>query len=183
MAKQGQHGVTLVEMATALCICGISVTAASGGLSSMLVKHRLEGVSAELATDLRFARSEAVARNSRVLITFFSNEQSSCYVIYTGAQDGCSCDGSGVTTCSAGAEELKTQRLTHDRRVRLIKQGITNYVGFDPTNGMVTPTLTAHAVADDRRTIKTIVNIMGRVKHCTPRDASERVPGYPTCLS
>lgn len=183
MGTKRQRGVTLVEAAATLCICGISATIAVGTLSTTLVKQRLAGVSAELATDLRYARSEAVARGQQVRIAFFTSEPASCYVIHTGPKGSCSCNSVGVTTCSADAQQLKTQHMAHDRRVRLIDRSIDNSIGFNPTNGTVTPTLTVNAIADDGRTISTIVNIMGRVKHCTPRNENERVSGYPICLT
>ncbi len=49
---------------------------------------------------------------------------------------------------------------------------------FDPVRGTTTPTATVRVVAADGRAIHQIVNIMGRVRACSPGGA---VSGYRAC--
>ncbi|MDB6002593.1 MAG: fimbrial assembly protein, partial [Rhizobacter sp.] len=68
----------------------------------------MEGVSSELATDLRYVRSEALARQIGVRLSLQSSSTGSCYVVHTGTAAGCRCLEPGGTHCDEGAEELKT---------------------------------------------------------------------------
>jgi len=49
---------------------------------------------------------------------------------------------------------------------------------FDSAKGTSTPTGTLRLVSADERAVHLVVNIMGRVRSCSPRAA---VPGYKAC--
>ena len=49
---------------------------------------------------------------------------------------------------------------------------------FDPNRGTVTPTGTLRVQLQSGQALHQVVNIMGRVRACSPAGA---VPGYPTC--
>jgi type IV fimbrial biogenesis protein FimT len=52
----------------------------------------------------------------------------------------------------------------------------TRSLTFDPVRGTVTPTATLRVEARDGRAIHQVVNLLGRVRSCSPlgRDAGER---------
>jgi type IV fimbrial biogenesis protein FimT len=51
-------------------------------------------------------------------------------------------------------------------------------MAFDPLHGTATPTATWRVIARDGRAIHHVVNVMGRVRSCSP-DAA--VPGHRAC--
>ena len=83
---KSQRGVTLIEAAVAMTLIAIAVSTAAPGFQGLVARKRLEGVAAQLATDLQTVRTEAVARNGPVRLSFHANAAGSCYVIHTGAR-------------------------------------------------------------------------------------------------
>jgi type IV fimbrial biogenesis protein FimT len=51
-------------------------------------------------------------------------------------------------------------------------------IAFDPTRGTSTPAGTVRFVATNGHVIHQVVNVMGRVRSCSPAGA---VPGYKAC--
>jgi type IV fimbrial biogenesis protein FimT len=135
-------------------------------------------VAAQLETDLQLARAEAVAAN-RVLRLSFGPDAAGCYVLHTGSAQACTCgtDALGVAaaTCSAGTQVLRVAALQDAPGVRL--QANVGSMAFEPQRGTVTPTATLRlANARDER-VHLVVNLMGRVRACTPSATA----GWPPC--
>ena len=63
-----QRGVTMIEACITLAIAGILAGSALPSFKESLDKRRVEGLSSEVGTDLRYARSEAVRRRAGVLL-------------------------------------------------------------------------------------------------------------------
>ena len=100
----------------------------------------------------------------------------SCYVLYTGAADACSCEGRGQTRCEAGARLLRLEEQAGSAGVLLVP--LQRSIIFDARKGTVTPTATVKVVAADGRAIHQVVNIMGRVRTCA---LAGSVGGLPAC--
>lgn len=165
MFKQAQRGLTLVEAGTATAIAAAALVTALPGFGDLLDARRAEGVAAELATDLRFARSEAVSRNAGVRVRLQGDADGTrCYVIHTGSAGACSCLDAGPPVCSGDAEPIKAVRFASDDRVQV--QANVGSMLFDPVRGTVTPTGTLTILAADGRQMRHVVNILGRVRSC-----------------
>ena len=171
-----QRGVTLVEACAVIAIAAILAAAAAPNMQGLIDGRRLEGAATELATDIQFARSEAVARNQPVRMSFHAGPDGSCYVIHTGAADLCNCDAPGSAVCSASAHQIKTTTLATTDRVAL--QANVGSVLFDPLHGTSTPTGTLRVIGRQGRAIHHVINVMGRVRSCSPLGA---MPGYRAC--
>lgn len=173
-----QRGLTLVELAVVGAITALLAGTAAPRLQGLLDGRRLEGAATQLATDLQFARSEAVSRNQAVRISFHADAASaaSCYVIHTGLAAQCSCGASGAASCSGGAQQIKTVRWTAVDRVSL--QANAGSMLFDPLHGTSTPTGTLRVIASDGRAVHHVVNVMGRIRSCSPQAA---MTGYRAC--
>lgn len=169
-----QRGVTLIECCATLAIVSILAGTALPSFDSMVKTRRLEGQAAEMAIDLRYVRSEAVARNEGVRVSFHNVSGGSCTIVHTGATADCSCDNYGVAQCTNGAVALKT--VFHAAGSGMSIQANVASMRFDPNNGTVTPTATVRVVAADGRAIHHVVNIMGRVRSCSPAGAMRGVP-------
>lgn len=171
-----QRGLTLIEACATLAIVSILAGTALPSFDSMLKTRRLEGKAAEMAIDLRYVRSEAVARNEGVRVSFHNTAGGTCTLIHTGATTDCSCDNSGVAQCTGAAVALKT--LFNAAASGTSIQANVASMRFDQNNGTVTPAATVRVVGADGRAIHHVVNIMGRVRSCSPGGA---VRGVVAC--
>jgi type IV fimbrial biogenesis protein FimT len=171
-----QRGLTLIEVCAVLAIASILVGAAVPSFDGLLKARRLEGKAAELANDLRYVRSEAVARNQGVRLSFHNLVGGTCTIIHTGAAVDCPCDSDGVARCINGAIALKT--VVHPVSEGVSVRANVASMHFDPSNGTVTPTATVRVVGADGRAIHHVVNIVGRVRSCSPAGA---MPGVRPC--
>ena len=171
-----QRGLTLIEICIVLAIVSILVGTALPSFDNLIKNRRLEGQAAELALDLRYVRSEAVARNEGVRVSFHTSAAGSCTLIHTGGATDCACDSQGVANCTNGASALKT--LFHRAGGGMSIQSNVASMRFDPNNGTVSPAATVRVSSDDGRTIHHVVNILGRVRSCSPGGI---VRGMPAC--
>jgi type IV fimbrial biogenesis protein FimT len=117
-----------------------------------------------------------VARNQPVRLSFFNSAEGSCYVVHTGLSTQCSCAASGPATCNGGALEIKTVQFAARDRIGL--QANTSSLLFDPLHGTSSPTATLRVQGMNGRAVHHVVNVMGRVRSCSPLNT---VPGYPAC--
>jgi type IV fimbrial biogenesis protein FimT len=174
-ASGRRAGFTLVE--TALCgtVAAVLVAILAPGFVQARERHRLLALAAQLATDLQWARSLAVARGTSVRITFEAGLGAGCYVIHTGPASACHCGDSGAAACTSAGQALQVFRLPLASSVQLSSN--TRSMLFDARQGTVTPTGTV-TISGSAGTIRQIVNILGRVRSCSPGGL---VSGYRDC--
>lgn len=175
-ARRAQAGLTLIECAITTAIMAIVVGMTVPAFTGARERHHLEGAAAQLETDLMLARSMAVARNEAVRMSFERTNTSSCYIVHTGAAGDCHCADNGSAVCSNGAEPLRSVR--YGAGVPLALQSNSRSVAFDPTKGTITPTATVRVTATSGVAIHQVINIMGRVRSCSPAPA---LAGYRPC--
>ena len=155
-----QRGVTMIEACITLAIAGILAGSALPSFTESLDKRKVEGISSEVGTDLRYARSEAVARDTGVRVSFHQG----CYVVHTGSRADCQCDGQGPAVCSGDAVALKT--VSASSGVQVVAN--VSSLRFDPINGTTSPTGTVCTVPANGRSVHHVVSLMGRVRTCSP---------------
>lgn len=173
-----QRGITLVEAMSTLAIVSIALGSALPHFGSLRQRAALSGAAAQIETDVQFARSQAVALNRTVHLSLREVAGRTCYMVHTGAAADCSCGeaGQGEARCGGGAELLRSVTLNANEDVQL--RSATRSLTFDPVKGTVTPTATLRVEARDGRAIHQVVNLLGRVRSCTPRGG---VPGERAC--
>ena len=171
----GQRGLTLIEAATVTGIVAVLVGVTLPSFHELVQRRQVEGVAAQLETDLHLARSEAVARNRSVRVSINSGDHGSCYVLHTGPAGGCVCDGGGGVVCAPEASAMRSAHQPADAGVRL--QSNVGALLFDATKGTVSPTGTLR-VQGGAGHLHLVVNIMGRARACTP---DGRIAGYRAC--
>lgn len=175
-AARRQCGITLIEACIVLAVTAIIATTAAPGMQDLIDTRRLQGAATLLATDVHFIRSEAVARNQPLRLSFHASPAGSCYVVHSGAADQCNCDASGPAQCSGDAREIKTVTVANAEHVSL--QTNVGSLLFDPLHGTSSPTGTLRLLGTRNRAIHHVINIMGRVRSCSPQAA---MPGYRAC--
>ena len=108
-------------------------------------------------------------------MSFTRTATSSCYVIHTGKAGSCSCATDGVAVCKPDASAMRSVRF--DTPAVQLQSNVTSMV-FDPIQGTVTPTATLRFNGKEKHAVNLVVNIMGRVRSCTP---TAGVSGYKPC--
>lgn len=176
-ARSRSRGFTLVELAVVLAIVSTLLGMVLPTLEQIRNRTHLRAAAAAVETDLQFARSAAVALNRVVYVAFSQSSAGSCYVMHTGGADAdCSCDAAGNPQCSGAGEVVRSALLEGRSGIRLTSN--SRQIGFEPLRGMVTPTATITAESRSGDRIAVVVNIMGRVRTCTPTASLE---GQPRC--
>lgn len=173
--KTRQRGVTLIEAAVTLAVTALAATTAAPGLQELIARKRLEGTAAQLATDLQTVRTESVARNAALRVSFHADAGGSCYLIHTGTKAQCSCSLAAPGACSGDAVLVKAVYLPAEQRVAV--GASAGSILFDPVHGTSTPAATAR-VTGVPGAIHHVVNVMGRVRSCSPEG---RIAGYRPC--
>jgi type IV fimbrial biogenesis protein FimT len=176
LSRRTARGVSLIEAMVVLAIVAVLLAAAAPSFPALLQRAHLEGVALQFETDVQHARSLAVARQQGVRIGFGQSGGQACYLLHTGAAGACTCAAPGAAVCTGDAEALRLVRVD-GRQAPALHANAASML-FDPVRGTTTPTATVRFVAADGRAIHQVVNIMGRVRACSPGGA---VAGYRAC--
>ena len=166
-ATHPARGLTLVEL---LCVLAISAVLLGGAwpmFTEMHARQALQAQAALLETDLHFARSQALASGQAVRLSVQAMDSgTTCYLVHTGPAHACRCSGGGLAVCGNGSRLLRLAEQGGPSGIALAP--VQRSILFDPGMGTVTPTATLRATDRDGRAVHQIINIMGRVRSCTP---------------
>lgn len=200
--RRASRAFTLIEAMIVVAIGAILVTLAAPSFVDYIAVQRLKGATAELVTDLQYARSEAISRGRNVWIRFrlpADGAPMSCYTLYTDSnslpndqRNRCDCTQPAGSRCASSATELKTVQITSGA-VRFVIDGSTlpPDMAFDPITGSMfvqpvdvsVPPPTSFAVESTlggTRTLRTRVTLAGRPSVCLPAGAAVS-GGYSAC--
>lgn len=169
-----QRGLSLVESLATLGLAAVITGLAAPNLRPLIDLKRLDGAATQLATDLQLARGEALARNRPVRLSLDAAQ--GCYLVHTGDAADCRCFAAAPAACVNGALAIRSGSWSADERITL--QTSNASLLFDPRHGTATPSATLRVVGADGRAIQHVVNVMGRLRTCSPLAA---VPGYRAC--
>lgn len=172
----GQRGVSLVECCIALALIGVLAGTAGPSLMESQRKHVLDGSAGEVATDLSYARSMATSHQEGVRVSFRTVVDGACMLVHTGSTSDCTCETGGIAQCGNGAVLVKANYFPASRGVALTANVAS--IRFDPVRGNATPTGTIHLTTATGQEVRHIVNIMGRVRSCSPAGSAK---GYKAC--
>ena len=173
--KAWQHGLSMIELAVVMAIVAVVAATAVPSFTALIDARRLDAAALRLAADVQFVRGEAVARNGTLRLSIRAGSDATCWIVHTGAPADCSC-AAAAAACSGEALAIKSVVLPNSERVAV--SGNVGSIAFDPLHGTSTPTGTLRLTGARGRAVHHIVNVLGRVRSCTPDGG---VPGYPTC--
>lgn len=161
------RGLSAVEMMCALTITLVLLSGSLPMVRDLRAGQALQATAALLETDIQLAKSEAAAGSMPVRLSIQSlTGGGSCYTVHTGAAQACRCQGGGQAQCDAGARLLRLAEQPGADTISL--SPVQRSILFDGGKGTVTPTATIKVTDRDGRAIHQIINIMGRVRTCTP---------------
>ena len=170
-------GLTFLELMVVVSVVAVLVAVAvSPPMRGMLARQHVEGMHAELLTDLRLARSEALQRSgssTSVAVTFGANADVSCYTIHVvvpGVVCDCTRAPGDVCLPAAPGQELKSALY---RRATGFSVAATSPSGpsvvFAPPKGLASPD---GLVIDVQGTLsgqlRTSLSALGVPRVCSP---------------
>lgn len=173
--RRDELGISLIETAIVVAVIAVVGAAALPSFAALLEGRRLESAATRLAADLQWVRGEAVARNRTLRLSVRAADGATCWIVHTGAAGDCACTPSGAV-CSGDAVALKWDVLGDAEHVAV--SGNVSSIVFDPLHGTSTPTGTLRLVGTHGRAVHHVVNVLGRVRSCSPDGL---VAGYPLC--
>lgn len=161
-ARCQSHGFTLVELCTAAAIGATLVSQAVPALGKLRQEQQLRARSDALASDLRFARSEADRLGESVFFRVSGKGANACYLLYTGTRNDCDC-ASGQAVCkTASSGVIKAQRLSSDQPLSLRSNAET--LEFQRRQSLVTQTGSIDLSLSNGTGIRQDIAITGRVR-------------------
>jgi prepilin-type N-terminal cleavage/methylation domain-containing protein len=180
MSGRTMLGFTIIELMTVMIIAAVLAVIAVPSFNNFAAKRRMEGVFAELHTDLQLARSEAVARSRAVRVTFGP----SCYVVHVAAAGSTTACTQTTETISAGDTRIKLLQLAAGTNATLSPQSSLTYVEFEPVRGAASWNGSGSAATIDAAStagawqLRAQTLVTGRVQLCSP---SGSIEGFATC--
>ena len=171
-----QRGFTLIEASMVLAVSAVLATSAAPSMQDMIAARRLDNAVGQLVNDIHLVRTAAIARNQALRLSFMPRTGGSCYAIHTSTPATAPARAPAPAVCGAGAREIKTVAIADSDHVSIVSNA--GSMLFDPMHGTSTPTGTVRIVGMNGREVRHIVNVMGRVRSCSPAPV---VPGYRAC--
>lgn len=185
-----QLGFTLIEALVTVTILGVLLAVTIPSALDWIIMQRVKASAAEMITDVRFARGEAIKRNVRVVMAFQSIAgNQSCYAVHTQyitTSGACLCSRGAGRSCDLGVDlfsdnlvELKTVSVPVSTSVDM---GASRSIIFAASNGIPETNALAFRVDFDghsSRQLRVVTNAAGRAQICAP--SGSRIVGYPVC--
>ncbi|MEY8878426.1 MAG: GspH/FimT family protein [Leptothrix sp. (in: b-proteobacteria)] len=175
------RGHTLVESLVAIALLAVLAAMAVPSLRGFLLRRQLDGASAQLQADLHLLRSTSVARNLALRLTLLSSAGGTCYLVHSGDVAQCDCRYGPATEaqgrCDGSAELLRAQAWPSAGSSLVVRANVAS-MRVDPRHGTVSPTGSIDLQVGDGPVLRHVVNILGRVRLCTPAAA---IGGIAAC--
>lgn len=160
------RGLSLIETMIVVTLISLGCTLAMPSLASLFDRQRLRGTAAEVASDLQWARSQALARNQALRYSIHTHAGGSCTIVHSGQREHCSCSDDGQASCVGDAQLYKASHWP--RRERVTVEANVGSLLFDPLLGTATPAGSIRIVHVNGPAITHVVNVLGRVRSCSP---------------
>lgn len=164
-SSRRQTGITMVEQLVALAVTAAAASTVLPAWDSFSQRRELESAAALLRTDIHHARSLATTQQRPVRLTTRLDTGGACYIVHTGQAAECTCDGSGAARCTGDAQLLRSA-VFPATGVLTLRSNVTSML-FDGSWGTVTPTGSLELSNLKGQTLRLVINVLGRVRHCT----------------
>lgn len=171
-------GVTKAEVLVVLLVVGILAALTLPSLAELLQRNRLKSATETLYASLQYAKSEAIKRNQRMILTFkiSSDGRTWCY----GVRENSACDCEQVGSCQIGGAETVVSSMDFpgvSMDPRISSPG-DRFV-FDSIRGTMYGTFGhVRLYSLTGKQTRVVVARIGRIRSCSPA-GSMNVVGYP----
>ena len=136
------HGFTMVELMITVVILAVLAAIAVPSMREFIARQRVESIARELATDLRYLRTQAIQRRFPVQIRFGSNTDMTCYVLFGFGSGSFNCNcartdslpACGDPAAAGASTEYKTVSIRRDRGVVLSAEPFS--LDLEGSNGL-----------------------------------------------
>jgi prepilin-type N-terminal cleavage/methylation domain-containing protein len=187
IGEQSRRGFTLIELLVAVVVVAVLLALAAPSFKNMILMQRLKGVTAQLVTDLQFARSEAAQRGVPVRMRFSVSSTQTCYVIFVGVGGDGGCDCKKATMCGSDSKAIRVVSALQSQLVTIDARFQNPELAFDPSTGsiMFSPSDTTQdlkdpfkisSAIDTPRTLQTQIKLSGRPAVCAPPGSTMSAP-------
>jgi type IV fimbrial biogenesis protein FimT len=187
-----QHGFTLIEMMITITILGILLAIAAPSFNRQIQQQRLKAAAESLASDLLFARNEAIRTNEATFFTLKVEADSSW------SQSVCALNGAPTCDCNS-ATSLNPDPAATPKECKLLFTKSSTWPNvtitdsskfdlafkFDPKNGMPRDTDDSKWADSGKKYLEFSnssnaliylgIGSSGRIKLCTSNDANKSV--------
>ena len=188
-------GVTLIELLVVIAVLCIVLAVGAPSIIGMINRHRVELAMEQLASDLAYARSEAIAHPSLggvsgvlVLVT----PSSQCYTLaYGGIMSQCNCSYGVGNACAgiagmSGAVELRTTQIPQTWQLNLTMPNnglgaLGNRWNYARLTGQVSPVNSPITISDHNNDASLQISVpssLSPARICSPQGT---IPGYAAC--
>jgi type IV fimbrial biogenesis protein FimT len=174
---------SLIELMVVVAVLAVTLTLAVGPFRDYILMQRLRSVQSQLVTDMAYARSEAISRDTFVQMRVQVTGDGTCYIIYSRTDSGsgnlCDCSANPGSRCGSDTSELKTVLLPSSESISIgVPTGQPALLTISPRTGgtsmvsvMESITVTNYMVEtqiDQVRRFRTTMTPQGRVQVCSP---------------
>ena len=174
--RRNSRGFTLIELCAGVGICAAVIGQAVPAMGKLHQEQKLRVTSEALATDLRFARSEAARLGDSVFFRVSGKGAGACYVLHTGAKNDCDCSGGKAVCMKQGSHVIKAEWLPTSQPVQISSNAET--MEFQHRQGLVTQTGSIELRLGGGSAIRQVVAITGRVRSCS---VGTKMASMPKC--
>lgn len=137
------NGFTLIEFLVVIAVLALLASMAAPSFTDQMARRRLQGAGTELATDLQFARAQAVSHRGTTTLT--TNTTGTGYAVVTA-------EGTKSVTLPSGVAVTPNTTVTYDYLRGMADADHVLSVSSSHTGG----------------TMDVLVSGVGRVKVCSP---------------
>ncbi|CAM3839887.1 GspH/FimT family pseudopilin [Roseateles saccharophilus] len=174
--RRSSRGFTLVELCVGLGIGAVLIGQALPAMNQMLQERALRAGAEALASDLRFARSEAARMSNSVHFRVSNKGANACYMLHTGARNDCDCAAGQAVCRTPGSEVIKAEWLPASQPLTLRSNAET--LTFQHRQGLVTQTGSIELKLASGSGVRQVIAITGRVRSCY---TGPRMAGMTKC--
>lgn len=166
--RSATRGLTLVDLLCVLAVTAVLMGGAMPGWQALKQSLLLRSVADTVETDIQYARTVAMTTDRTVRLAVQAHPAGgSCTLVHLGGSGSCSCDTHGQAVCTGDGEALRVseQRAIHGVTLTTVDKSLV----FDAGKGTISPTATLKLQDAQGRELRQIVNILGRVRYCSPQ--------------
>ena len=166
--KTRVSGFTLLESLIAVIITALILSLGIPSYQGILQRNRIKEAAESIKSDLQFARTEAIKRNTNIKVSF--NKDAWCYGVN---DDNTDCDCTTANDC--GIKEISSAQYSD------VEMNKSTNITFSFLRGTANSGRVCVSTGDYQ--LKVAINNLGRVKICNPPNVSEDIADYATCYA